>query len=85
MCSRKHKSNKGISSEFDTKGDMMALPKGTTSARKAWKEWIETKIHEIESESKHSYGPCPDWVPMLREIAEYAFMLEERITKMELS
>ena len=67
------------------KGDMMALPKHTISGRKAWKEWIERHAREIQTESYANPEIHPDWLPMYIELMDYTFMLEDRITQMELS
>ncbi len=65
----------------------MAFPKYTMTGRKNWKDWLENQLTEIESAIR--VNPVEfsgdTWVPMYRELLEYAFMLEERLEKMELS
>ena len=61
----------------------MVFPEHTITGKKWRKEWLEIQVKEIEDDGKHSPHLYPDWLPMYRELMEYAFTLEERLTKLE--
>ena len=61
----------------------MAFPDYTRTGKNWQKTFLEMSLNEIESESKYNPEIAPDWLPMLRELADYMFSLEERITELE--
>lgn len=61
----------------------MAFPNHTRTGKNWQKRFLEMSLEEIEKECKHNLDIAPDWLPMFRELADYIFTLEERITKLE--
>lgn len=61
----------------------MAFPQSTRTGKNWKKTFLEMSLTEIEDECRHSYEREPSWLPMLREVIDYVFTLEERITELE--
>ena len=61
----------------------MAFPDYTRTGKNWLKRFLEMSVEEIEKEGAYNRELYPDWLPMFKELVEYTFTLEERITQLE--
>jgi len=66
-----------------TGGTGMSFPEYTETGRMWNKKWLEIQLEEIEKEAAANQEDYPDWLPMIKEVCEYVFKLEERVKTLE--